>query len=136
MHDFSGEEIDFLKSRIAKMEQEIDGLRDNAADRGPATEAQIPGLAPAALISSVPAASKGSWAVNFESHTSEKSATAAVIRLRGQGINAEKHTHIKDGTTWYRIRVPGFSSSAEARAYAENILAKSGFSEAWIGRMQ
>jgi hypothetical protein len=136
MHDSSGEEIDSLKSRIAKMEQEIDGLRDNAADRSPATEVQTPGLASAARISSVPEASNGSWAVNFESHTSEKTAAAAVVRLRSQGINAEKYAHIKDGTTWYRIRVPGFSTSAEAREYAENILAKSGFSQAWISRMQ
>ena len=136
MHDSSGEEIDSLKSRIAKMEEEIGGLRDNAADRGPATEVQIPSPASAARISSAPAASKGSWAVNLESHTSEKAAAAAVIRLRGQGINAEKYAHIKDGTTWYRIRVPGFSSSAEARAYAENVLVKAGFSQAWIGRMQ
>jgi hypothetical protein len=136
MHDSSGEEIDSLKSRIAKMEQEIGGLRDNAVDRGPATEVQIPSPASAVRISSVPAASKGSWAVNLEAHTSEKAAAAAVNRLRGQAINAEIYAHIKDGTTWYRIRVPGFSSSAEARAYAENVLVKAGFSQAWIGRMQ
>jgi hypothetical protein len=136
MHDSSGEEIDTLKSRIAKMEEEIDGLPDNAADRSPATEVQIPSPASAGRISSMPAASKGLWAVNLEAYTSEKAAAAAVIRLRGQDINAEKYVHIKDGTTWYRIRVPGFSSSAEARAYAENVLVKAGFSQAWIGRMQ
>jgi hypothetical protein len=136
MYDSSGEEIDSLKSRIAEMEQEIDGLRDKTADPSPTIEVQVPSLASDARIYSVPATSKGSWAVNFESHTSEKTAAAAVIRLRGQGINAEKYVHIKDGTTWYRIRVPGFSSSAEARDYAENILVKSGFSQAWIGLMQ
>ena len=136
MHDHAGAEIDSLKSRIAKMEQEIGGLRDNIADRGPATEAQIPGPAPPVRISSGPAASKGSWAVNLESHTSEKAAAAAVNRLRSQGINAETYALVIDGITWYRIRVPGFSSSTEARAYAEKVLAKAGFSQAWIGRMQ
>jgi hypothetical protein len=136
MHDSAGEEIDSLKSRIAKMEQEIGGLRDNIADRGPATEAQIPSPAPPVRISSGPAASKGSWAVNLESLTSEKAAAAAVNRLRSQGINAETYALVIDGITWYRVRVPGFSSSVEARAYAENVLVKAGFSQAWIGSMQ
>ena len=135
MRDSSGEEIDPLKSHIAKMEQEIGGLRDNAADRSQVTEAQIPSPASAVRISSVSAVSKGLWVVNVESVTSQEAAAASVIRLRSQGINAETYAHIKDGTTWYRIRVPGFSSSVEARAYAENVLTQAGFPQAWISRM-
>jgi len=136
IHDSSGEEIDSLKSRIVKTDQEIGGLRDEAADRGPATEVQIPSPTSAVRISSVPPVSKGSWAVNLESHSSGKAAAAEVMRLRSQGIDAEIYAHIKDAKIWYRIRVPGFSSSAEARAYAENVLVKAGVSRSWISRMQ
>ena len=136
MQDSSGEEIDSLKSRVAKMEQEIGGLRDNAADRSPTTKTQIPSSTSPPQLPSQPAASIGSWAVNLESHTNEKAAAAAINRLRSQGINAEQYVFIKDGTTWYRIRVPGFSSSAEARAYADNVLVQAGFSQTWINRIQ
>jgi len=76
----------------------------------------------------------GEWVVNITSVSDPESAYQEVSRLRNMGINAESVTAVSHGRTWYRIRVPGFSSAEEARAQRGVLEARLGIRDTWIGR--
>jgi len=76
----------------------------------------------------------GDWVVNITSVSDPESAYQEVSRLRSMGINAESVTAVSHGRTWYRIRVPGFASDAEARAQRGALEARLGIRDTWIGR--
>jgi len=54
------------------------------------------------------------WAVNVASFTSEPSARALKKRLDEAGYNSYVTMFVKDGVTWYRVRVGFYSTRDEA----------------------
>ncbi|MEZ5542609.1 MAG: SPOR domain-containing protein [Pseudomonadota bacterium] len=74
------------------------------------------------------------WVVNVAAFANEQSTAALADRLRNQGISVERQVVKIDGGQIYRLRVPGFASSTDARRYAREIDAQYGLKGAWISR--
>ena len=55
-------------------------------------------------------------------------------KLRKQGIPVERQTLTIDGDLMYRLRVPGFSGSDEARSYARRLDEEFGLRGGWVSR--
>lgn len=75
------------------------------------------------------------WALNLLSLASRKGASATVTQLQKQGVNASRtRFSAKDGKTWYRVRVTGFSSYAAAKSYAKEMPKVTGIrpSQTWV----
>lgn len=80
------------------------------------------------------AATKGGWAINLISLSDEKDADAELKRLKNLGVRAEKQRAVKDGKTWYRLQVRGFTSYEGAKAYIETVEKKAGVKNAWVAK--
>ncbi len=132
----SESEMKALEQRLTALEKRI-----TVQSRSPRIKATTPKATTGRLqgestgvISTRPAAVPGSWVVNLLSVTEAAAADSAIRDFRKQGIDAEKQTVSKDGKRWYRIRVTGFSSYAEAKGYIASNVGKAGVANAWVGR--
>ena len=75
------------------------------------------------------------WALNLLSLASRKGASATVKQLQKVGVDASRNRFTaKDGKTWYRVRVTGFSSYAAARSYSKEMPRVKGIhqSQTWV----
>jgi len=83
-----------------------------------------------------PAADSGHdlWVVNLTSLSHDTAANSEVARLKGLGIRAESIKVMTQGKTWYRIRVPGFSSAEEADRQRKILSKRLGIRDTWIGK--
>lgn len=80
-----------------------------AASEAPAGEA--PDAPESAAAGKVPAAG---WAVQVASYQKAEDADARVEALTAEGHHAYRVAALAEGETWYRVRIGGFSSEAEA----------------------
>lgn len=80
-------------------------------------------------------ATQGEYAVQISSWPGKTRADAIVNELSGKGFRAYVADGIVDGTTWYRVRVGNYATSAEAsdavsalrdKGYAGGIVVKAG----------
>lgn len=74
------------------------------------------------------------WVVNVASSSHEAAMVELAAKLKAKGIDVERQTLTIDGDLMYRLRVPGFASSGEARGYAEKLGKIHGLRGAWISR--
>lgn len=74
------------------------------------------------------------WVINLISLSSEKDATEHMLRLRKAGVRVEMQQAEHEGKSWYRLRVPGFSSYEGARAYIETVEKQTGVKNAWVAK--
>jgi len=113
-----GEQIAILKRELEKRPTVV------AATTSPPLVVKVPqsSLKPAKL-----------WSLNLLSLSSREGALDTVERLQNAGVNASRNRFIaKDGKTWYRVRVTGFSSYEAAKAYAEKMPKIQGISQTWV----
>lgn len=74
------------------------------------------------------------WVVNVAASSSEQAMAALATKLKSKGVPVERQILTIDGDLMYRLRVPGFASSTEARSYARRIDSQYGLKGAWISR--
>ena len=70
--------------------------------------------APQPPVDPGPGAPTDGWAVQIASYADVAEADAHVARLREQELAAYRIAALVDGTTWYRVRVGGFTSREQA----------------------
>jgi hypothetical protein len=80
------------------------------------------------------AAAGEEWVVNVASSSQEQAMTELAEKLGDQGITVERQTLTIDGNLMYRLRVPGFTTSTEARQYARQLDKSHALHGAWISR--
>jgi predicted nuclease with TOPRIM domain len=128
---------DTVKERFEKIEQSINAMRmsqkTDVIARHQTTTAMAPNLV---KTESPPAAKKGDWVVNIESHINENDADRLVESYRSKGLPVEKFSVKISGKTWYRLRVTGFSSAEEAEGYIKSAAVQNDFPHAWKERTQ
>jgi len=126
MNANTGEEsISRLEERLQqleqKMTQQLAELKEELAKRPTVIAATT---SPPLMVKS-PSNGKPAvklWALNLLSLASRKGASATVSQLQKAGVKASRTRFTtKDGKTWYRVRVTGFSSYAAARSYAKEM---------------
>ena len=93
----------------------------------------MPVITPNTVVNK-PAATSGGWVVNLSSHGKADIASIEQDRLKKLGLNAEVHSAVIKGKTWYRIQVVGFASKDEAKAELKSVEQRSGIKGAWIGK--
>jgi hypothetical protein len=80
------------------------------------------------------APARGGWVVNVVSSKHIEPVEKLMNKLHKRGIPAEIHEVIIDGKVRYRLRIPGFSTSDEARDYAHNLDGDLGLKGPWVSR--
>jgi len=75
---------------------------------------------------------EGPWSVNLISLKNKEVCDRLAARARSLDIPVEQSEIERDGETFWRLRVTGFASAADARAYAETAKTKLGLKEVWI----
>lgn len=121
--------LDELDKSLSKLDQRLAAQAAKLAPAAakPAAQSAKPSPQPAAKPAS------GQWVVNLASLTDAKSAEAELADLHKQGINASRQVVEMSGRTWYRLRVTGFASKAEAEAYGAGLKDKLGL-KPWVAR--
>ncbi len=128
----SEEVIGKLEERLQQLEQNLVKVKEELAKR-PTVVATT--TAPPLLIKAPESSAKVEklWALNLLSLTIRKGATDAVKRLKDAGVDASTNRFTaKDGRTWYRVRITGFSSYEAAKAYSRKMPKVRGISKAWV----
>ena len=74
------------------------------------------------------------WVVNVAASSQEQAMRDMAAKLQGQGIPVERQTFTIEGDLMYRLRVPGFATSAEARSYAGKLDKEFGLRGGWVSR--
>jgi|GEM_PF-3229520 len=74
------------------------------------------------------------WAVNLASLSDRETADRELERFVAAGIKATQQRVQTNGRTWYRLRVSGFNSYQEAKAYAEEVQRSPLVSSTWVAK--
>ena len=79
-------------------------------------------------------ASSGNWFVNFSSYTQRSIADSWVKKLQPSAGKAIVASAVKDGRTYYRVRVAGLADRAQAEKVSRELQAAHGVSALWVGK--
>jgi len=79
-----------------------------------------------------PPRSTGSWAIIIASVNSRAAANKALTRLKAKGIAADISPITVKGKAWFRIRVSGFASRAEAEIQKTYLAQRHGIKGVWL----
>ena len=82
----------------------------------------------------VPAGSGGNWFVNFSSYGQRSVAESWVTKLQPSHGKAIVASAVKDGRTFYRVRVVGLADRAQAQEVATQLQATHRVPPLWVGR--
>lgn len=129
------ESLAALSQRLDKLER---GITVSAAAVSPAQARKLVEKATASNSESAPvtasAARSGGWVINLLSLSNEKDAQEEMTRLRKAGVRVEIQRALRDSKTWYRLRVPGFTSYEGAKAYIDTVEKQAGVKNAWVAK--
>lgn len=130
------ESLTAIEERLSKLEQ--GGVVPTPVVAPAAPARKLVEKAPAQVSENVvpeeSAARKGGWVINLISLRSEKDAQEEMLRLRKAGVRVELQRALREGRTWYRLRVPGFTSYEGAKAYIETVEKQAGVKNAWVAK--
>ena len=106
-----------------------------AATARPAAQAkQATPVQPALRDTTAQAVAGEEWVVNVASSSQEQAMLELAAKLKEQGIPVERQTLTIEGDLMYRLRVPGFDTSDEARRYARRLDKEFGIRGGWVSR--
>lgn len=100
----------------------------------PAAVATQPATVKPAANQSAAAASSGNWFANFGSYTSRTMAETWAAKIRPIAGKVIVAPGVKDGKTFYRVRVIGLASKESAREVASKLEAEHHLSGLWVGQ--
>lgn len=80
--------------------------------------------------------STAEWGINLTSHASVAQAEAGRQPLLEEGLAVEIVPIRLKGSTWYRLRIQGFSNQQDARAVLAKYSERAEFKNAWVSRMR
>lgn len=101
-----------------------------------AEEAKAPkNRIPAALPSELATSAVGKYTVQIASYASEKEAQTRTADLKTQGFNSFYVTATIKGKTWYRVGIGLFSTEKEAKAYKNDLLARTKVTSAIVQKI-
>jgi len=132
--------IDALQARVAALQQQLAGppgktvIKDTPPPIKPASPAVSATMPAAPRDKAAPAETDEEWVVNVASSSHEQPMQELAAKLKEQGIPVERHALTIEGDLMYRLRVPGFTTSAEARRYAEKLDKEFGIRGPWVSR--
>ena len=114
-----------LEGRLQQLEQKLAKLKQAPVKQSTTSQSRV---------AATTAAPDGKlWALNLLSMSNKKAANDAIGRLEKAGVNASINNFTaKDSKAWYRVRVTGFASYDEAKAYAKEMPKVSGISQTWV----
>ncbi len=134
--------LDALEAKVKSRQQQFAGEsgKTTGTVAPPAVQAASQAkVTPAARVPAVQdtpglAVAGEEWVVNVASSSREQPMLDLAEKLKEQGIPAERQTLTIEGELMYRLRVPGFATSGEARRYASKLEEKFGLRGPWVSR--
>jgi len=140
--------IDAIEARVTALQKGLAGVTGKPAGKdaspvarsAPKTTAAsakvpaVPAKAPDAKVKAEQAVAGEEWVVNIASSSHEQAMLDMAAKLREQGIPVERQALTIEGDLMYRLRVPGFATSAEARSYAGKLDKEFGLRGGWVSR--
>lgn len=90
---------------------------------------------PAALPNELASSAIGKYTVQIASYASEKEAQTRTADLKTQGFNSFYITATVKGKTWYRVGIGLFSTEKEAKAYKNDLLARTKVTSAIVQKI-
>jgi cell division septation protein DedD len=140
--------IDAIEARVTALQTRLAGVTGKPAgkDASPAARSApkttaasakapaVPAKAPDAKVKAEQAVAGEEWVVNIASSSHEQAMLDMAAKLREQGIPVERQALTIEGDLMYRLRVPGFATSAEARSYAGKLDKEFGLRGGWVSR--
>jgi len=121
--------IDKMAAALSRLQDGAGGQQESSAK--PAKDSSVASVAQP-QSDAVPAG--GEWVVNVVSSEYVKPVEQLMNELHQHGIPAEIQEVTVGGKVRYRLRIPGFSTSEEARDYANNLDDDLGLKDPWISR--
>jgi len=79
-------------------------------------------------------ADKASWSLNLISLMNKAYATEHLAALTSAGYAAETAVVSINGTTWYRIHIPGFVTVRDANKFASRMANETTYRSTWVSR--
>lgn len=132
---------DIVKGLESQLEAQQAAASKPAAPRPtapkPAAAKPTPEPVTAAAPVAKPAASApvaGAWFVNFGTYSQRAAAETWAAKLRPSAGEVVVATAAKDGASFYRVRVTGLTSSAQAQKVSRELEAKYGLPKLWVGK--
>ena len=97
------------------------------------TAVNLEGQVPVIEKQSAPGKGKGGrWVINLISTPSKAYADSFGAKAWSKGIHTEQQQAVVKGKPYWRVRITGFTSAQEARAYAGTARERLGLKEVWI----
>ena len=135
-------QVQTLNEKNNALEQKLNALTPSTdrtqAGKKKAAAKSHPAIQPSTPLESTtkaPAKPKAEgYVINLTSVSSAESANQEIARLKQLGVSAEAVRTEARGKTWYRIRVPGFSTLQDAEAQSAVLGEKLGIKDIWVGK--
>ncbi len=122
------ESLKALSQRLERLE------RDVAARRAQTPTDAEPPIATDGNSQVEVTSGEGGWVINLIALSSKSDAQKQMMRLRKAGVRVEMQHAEHDGKSWYRLRVPGFSSYEGAKAYIKTVEKQANVDNAWVAK--
>lgn len=123
------ETLEALSQRLERLERDVAAKRVRTS-----TDAKPPPVAAAGHSQVGVTSGDGGWVINLIALSSRSDAQKQMMRLRKAGVRVEMQHAEHDGKSWYRLRVPGFSSYEGAKAYIKTVEKKANVENAWVAK--
>jgi nucleotide-binding universal stress UspA family protein len=121
--------LDNITATIAGLQEGLAAQKENSIELAKSSS-DINVIQPDS--SEVPAS--GGWVVNVANSGHIETLEKLKKKLHKHGIQAETQEVIIGGKVRYRMRIPGFSTSDEARDYARNLDGDLGIKGPWVSK--
>jgi hypothetical protein len=125
-----------FQRQIAKVSATVAGLQGRLAARNEDSIQPSKGARDitATKTGSGKVSSEGGWVVNVANSPYIEPIEKLKNKLQKRGIQTEIHEALVGGKPRYRLRIPGFSTSDEAKKYARNLDSDLGLKDPWVNR--
>jgi len=137
------ERLSSLQARLVSKDKQIAELTHQVSEQSRQLQASVskkttelkkaPAVQkPRAQLTPVQHHTAGRWAIVLASVNSRAAAEKAIARLKAKGIAADIFPTTVKGKAWFRVRLSGFASRAEAEIQKASLAQQYGIKGVWI----